>query len=110
MEAMKKLTAPKARVLREKKELIVPAREVVPGDILILEAGDRLPADARLIEIVDLKTDEAVLTGESTPVKKELTVLKEDTPISERKKHGLFSNPHYLRKRKGNRRCNWNEY
>jgi Ca2+-transporting ATPase len=93
MEAMKKLTAPKARVLREKKELIVPAREVVPGDILILEAGDRLPADARLIEIVDLKTDEAVLTGESTPVKKELTVLKEDTPISERK-NMVFSATH----------------
>jgi Ca2+-transporting ATPase len=93
MEAMKKLTAPKARVWREKKELMIEAREVVPGDILLLEEGDRLPADARLIEIVDLKTDEAVLTGESTPVKKELTVLKEDAPISERK-NMVFSATH----------------
>ena len=93
IEAMKKLTAPKARVWREKKELIIPAREVVPGDILLLEAGDRLPADARLIEIVDLKTDEAVLTGESTPVKKELAVLKEDCSISERK-NMVFSATH----------------
>ena len=68
MEAMKKLTAPKARLLREGKEAIVPAREVVPGDIVLLESGDRIPADGRLLEVVDLKTDEAVLTGESTPV------------------------------------------
>jgi Ca2+-transporting ATPase len=93
MEAMKKLTAPKARVWREKKELMIEAREVVPGDILLLEEGDRLPADARLIEIVDLKTDEAILTGESTPVKKELAILKEDCPISERK-NMVFSATH----------------
>ena len=93
MEAMKKLTAPKARVWREKKELMIEAREVVPGDILLLEAGDRLPADARLLEIVDLKTDEAILTGESTPVKKELAILKEDCPISERK-NMVFSATH----------------
>jgi Ca2+-transporting ATPase len=85
VEALKKLAAPKARVIRDGKEIIIPAREVVPGDILALEEGDHVPADARLIEVVELKANEAILTGESTPVDKELTVLKEDTPVSERR-------------------------
>ncbi len=85
MEAMKKLTAPKARVFRDGNETIIDAREIVPGDIVLLEAGDRVPADARLIETVDLKADEAVLTGESTDVTKDLSVVKEDTPIADRK-------------------------
>jgi len=85
MEAMKKLTAPKARVLRDGGEVIIPAREVVPGDITLLEAGDRIPADGRVLEVVDLKTDEAVLTGESTPVNKELGALAEKTPVADRK-------------------------
>ncbi|RLE07153.1 ATPase, partial [Candidatus Aerophobetes bacterium] len=85
VEALKKLTAPEARVIRDGREVTIPAREVVPGDILVLETGDRVPADARIIEAVELKTNEAVLTGESTPIKKEVTVVKEDAPISERK-------------------------
>jgi Ca2+-transporting ATPase len=85
MEAMKKLTAPKARLLREGKEVIVPAKEVVPGDIVLLESGDRIPADGRLLEVVDLKTDEAVLTGESTPVEKVTGVFDEKTPVADRK-------------------------
>jgi len=93
LEALKKLAAPKARVFREEKELFILAKEVVPGDILLLEAGDKIPADARLLEIVDLKLDEAILTGESNPVTKELTVLKEETPLSERK-NMIFSATH----------------
>ncbi len=85
MEAMKKLTAPKARVLRDGTEKLIPSREVVPGDIVLLEAGDRIPADARLLDVVDLKTDEAVLTGESTAVDKRLGVLEEKTPVADRK-------------------------
>jgi Ca2+-transporting ATPase len=85
MEAMKKLTAPKARVIRDGNETMVDAREIVPGDIVLLEAGDRVPADGRLIETVDLKADEAVLTGESTDVTKNLCVLKEEAPIADRK-------------------------
>ena len=85
MEAMKKLTAPKARVLRDGKETVLPAKEIVPGDILLLEAGDRIAADARLIEVVDLRTDEAVLTGESTPVDKETGIVDEETPVSDRR-------------------------
>ena len=85
MEAMKKLTAPKARVLRNGEEMFIPSRDVVPGDIVLLEAGDRIPADARLLEVVDLKTDEAILTGESTAVDKEDVVLDEKTPVADRK-------------------------
>jgi Ca2+-transporting ATPase len=85
MEAMKKLTAPKARILRDGTEKQVLSKNVVPGDIVILEAGDRIPADARLLEVVDLKTDEAVLTGESTAVDKKLGVLAENTPVADQK-------------------------
>jgi len=85
IEAMKKLAAPRARVLRDGKERIIPAREVVPGDIILLEAGDRIPADARLIETVELKTEEAALTGESTPVNKSVEVVDEKTPVADRK-------------------------
>jgi P-type Ca2+ transporter type 2C len=85
MEAMKKLTAPKARVIRDGNETMVDARDIVPGDIVLLEAGDRVPADGRLMETVDLKADEAVLTGESTDVTKNLYVVKEEAPIADRK-------------------------
>ena len=85
MEAMKKLTAPKARVLRNGKEVIIPSKAVVPGDIVLLEAGDRIPADARLLNVVDLKTDEAILTGESTAVSKKDEVLNEKTAVADRK-------------------------
>ncbi len=85
MEAMKKLTAPKARVLRDGDEKIIPAKEVVPGDIAILEEGDRIPADGRLLEIVELKTNEAVLTGESTPVGKTTEIIEEKAPVADRK-------------------------
>jgi Ca2+-transporting ATPase len=95
VEALKKLAAPKARVIRDGREIFIPASEVVPGDILALEAGDHVPADARIIEAVELKASEAVLTGESTPVGKELTVLKEDAPVSERK-NMVFSATHIV--------------
>jgi Ca2+-transporting ATPase len=85
MEAMRKLTAPKARLMRNGKEMMVSAKEVVPGDIVLLEAGDRVPADCRLIEVVELRTDEAVLTGESTQVDKRVDPTKEDAPVADRK-------------------------
>ncbi|MGQ9625034.1 MAG: cation-translocating P-type ATPase [Candidatus Bathycorpusculaceae bacterium] len=85
IEAMKKLAAPRARVLRDGKETIIPAREVVPGDIILIEAGDRIPADARLLETVELKTEEAALTGESTPVDKGVEIVDEKTPVADRR-------------------------
>jgi Ca2+-transporting ATPase len=85
LEALKKLAAPKARVIRGGKETTVPAREIVPGDILVLESGDHVAADARLIESIELKTDEAILTGESTAVGKNASaILPENAPVSDR--------------------------
>jgi len=84
IEAMKKLTAPKAHVIRDGKEVIVPAREIVPGDILVLESGDHIAADGRVIEAVELKTNEALLTGESAPVNKNTSSLSAEAAISER--------------------------
>ena len=93
MEALEKLTTSKARVLREGKDLQIPAREVVPGDIILLEAGDRMPADARLLEVVDLSMDESVLTGESNPVSKITISLAFDAPIAD-KKNMVFMGTH----------------
>lgn len=85
IEAMRKMTAPKTRLMRDGKETIIPAEDVVPGDILLLETGDRIAADARLIEVVDLEADEAVLTGESTPVDKAIGTVAENTQVGDRK-------------------------
>ncbi len=85
IEAMEKLTAPRVRVLRSGRDVITPAREIVPGDILLLETGDRISTDARLLEAVDLSVDEAILTGESAPISKNTRVLTVDTPVTDRK-------------------------
>ena len=70
LQALKALAAPRAHVLRGGEIASVPTREVVPGDIVVLGAGDRVPADARLLEVASTRTNEASLTGESTPVSK----------------------------------------
>ncbi|MBS7610392.1 cation-translocating P-type ATPase [Candidatus Bathyarchaeota archaeon] len=85
IEALRKLAAPGARVIRNGYEVKIPAREVVPGDIVLFEAGDRVPADGRLLEAVELRMDEAILTGESTPVMKGIDPVEPDAPISGRK-------------------------
>jgi Ca2+-transporting ATPase len=95
LDAMKKLTAPKARVIRDGQEVIIPAKELVPGDILVLESGDQIPADARVIEAIELKTSEAILTGESSPVNKNLSEVNDQTPISERR-NMLFTATHVV--------------
>ena len=70
IQALKKMAAPTAKVIRDGREQEVHASEVVPGDIILLATGDRVPADARVIEAANLTTDEASLTGESVPVEK----------------------------------------
>ena len=84
MEALQKLAAPKARVLRGGKQAVIDAREVVPGDIILLEAGDRVAADARLTEVLNLRIDEATLTGESVPSLKVVEALPADIPLADR--------------------------
>ena len=85
MEALKRMAAPMASVLRNGKEAEIPSRELVPGDIIILRTGDRIPADGRLIEAVNLKADEASLTGESVPVEKTAKVLPGEISVGDRK-------------------------
>ena len=83
IEALEKISAPTAKVLRDGEEQKIPAREVVAGDILLLEAGDIVPADSRIIELSSLQIDEASLTGESTPSNKVIEPFKIGTPISD---------------------------
>ncbi len=85
LEALKNLSAPHARVIRNGKEEIISAKELVPGDIIKLEAGDFIPADARLIESVSLKSEESALTGESVPSEKDAKIsVEENAPIGDR--------------------------
>ncbi|MEO0102179.1 MAG: cation-translocating P-type ATPase [candidate division WOR-3 bacterium] len=77
---LKGMLSPYARVLREGKEKVILAEEVVPGDIILLSAGDKVPADAYLLSEVTLKVDESILTGESVPVEKEVCLLPPETP------------------------------
>ena len=95
MEALRKFMTSNARVLRDGKERIIPAEDVVPGDIILLESGDRVPADGRLMEAIDLRTDEAVLTGESTPVEKQTGILNAGTPIGDRR-NMVFMGTHVI--------------
>ncbi|MBI4019859.1 MAG: cation-translocating P-type ATPase [Candidatus Aenigmarchaeota archaeon] len=85
IEALKKLTSPETTVRRDGKEQRIFSKQLVPGDIVILEEGSRVPADLRLLEVVSLKVDESSLTGESFPVEKTLAVYKPDTPLADRK-------------------------
>ena len=85
LEALKKMLTPTITALRGGRDLEIPSKELVPGDIVLLEAGDKIPADGRLIEIHSLQCDEAPLTGESFPVEKELRALPEDVPVGDRK-------------------------
>jgi len=85
LDALKSMSAPHARVLRGGKEQVIDASELVPGDIIHLEAGDAVPADARLLHSVSLKSEESALTGESVPVEKDAAALvKADAPLGDR--------------------------
>lgn len=84
VEALKKMTSPNAIVIRDGKEIKIPANQLVPGDIILLYTGDKIPADARLIEAHNLKVDEAALTGESTSVDKISGNIPEDAQLNDR--------------------------
>lgn len=84
MAALKRMAAPLAAVIRGGEEQEIPAREVVPGDIIVLSTGDRIPADARILEVANLKVDEAPLTGESIPVEKASAVMEGDVEVADR--------------------------
>ena len=86
LDSLKQMSAPTAKVVRDGKTIQIPGREVVPGDIVVLEAGDAVCADGRLLECASLKTAESALTGESLPVEKEETPIEDgDVPLGDRK-------------------------
>ena len=88
IEALQKMMAPDCTVLRDGQEQKIPARDLVPGDIVLLEGGDRVPADLRLFGTKNLRIDEAVLTGESVPVSKETApVSRPNLPPGEQTHH-----------------------
>src|SRR3989454_5904570 len=90
LEALKSLAAPKAHVLREGGVVAVPSRELVPGEVVVLAAGDRVPADARLLEVASLRVNEASLTGESLPVSQSVEPQPRDSFLGDRKNMGFL--------------------
>ena len=85
LEALKNLAAPTAKVIRQGKQQTIEATELVPGDIIVIEAGDYIPADARLLETYSLRCDESMLTGESVAAEKDAGIICEDiAPIGDR--------------------------
>ncbi len=85
MEALQRMLSPQARVIRDGAEQVIDATQLVPGDVVVLSIGDRVPADARLIEAINLKVDESALTGESLSVHKDAKPVREDAPLAERR-------------------------
>ena len=86
LAALKRLAAPDAQVIRDRRRKAVPARELVPGDIVYLEAGNYIPADVRLLEAINLRIEEASLTGESLAVQKNAaSVFDKNVPLGDRK-------------------------
>ena len=85
IEALKKMLSPTITVLRGGREEEVPSKDLVPGDVMLLEAGDKIPADGRVVEGHSLRCDEASLTGESAPVGKHNRVLAADAAVNDRK-------------------------
>ena len=84
LDALKSLSAPDARVLRDHQEQLILAKDIVVGDIVLLDAGDYVPADGRLLDARSLKIDEGMLTGESTPAEKEVTEIQRVVPLGDR--------------------------
>jgi Ca2+-transporting ATPase len=92
LEALKKMSAPNAKVIRGGEPLTIPAVDLVPGDIVLLETGDYIPADVRLFSSINLKVEEAALTGESVPVEKDASALPEgDVGLGDQINSGFMS-------------------
>ncbi len=85
VRALMELAAPESTVIREGERQRIPAHDIVPGDVVLVEAGDRIPADARVIESANLRTDEAPLTGESVPVPKSSQPIDEEIGLGDRR-------------------------
>jgi P-type Ca2+ transporter type 2C len=84
LSALRQMSAPEARVVRDGQTRRLPARDLVPGDVILIEEGDTIPADSRLVEIANLQTVEASLTGESQPVRKKLDPVDREAAVGDR--------------------------
>lgn len=84
LDSLKSLSSPNAKVLRDGKKIEIPSRMVVPGDIMLLEAGDMVVADGRILENFSIQVNESSLTGESTNVEKKVTDISEEVPLGDR--------------------------
>ena len=85
LEALKKMAAPQSVALRNGKKILVDSKTLVPGDVIFLESGSKVPADCRILEEMNLKIDESVLTGESKPVRKQIDAVSNDCVVADRK-------------------------
>ncbi len=85
LESLRSMVQTQAKVVRDGHEHIVPSDELVPGDLVLLEAGDKIPADLRLVRETELRVNESALTGESAPVHKDEVVLPQATPVADRR-------------------------
>jgi magnesium-transporting ATPase (P-type) len=84
LDAIREMLSPEATVIRDRRRRTVPAEELVPGDVVFLQSGDKVPADLRLIRVKTLQVQEAVLTGESVAVEKDIRPVAEDAPLGNR--------------------------
>lgn len=84
LKSIRNMLSSEARVIRNGNHETIPTTEIVPGDIIVLRAGDRIPADMRLIEAHNLRVEEAILTGESTVVDKHTNPLSGELPLGDR--------------------------
>lgn len=101
INALQKMVVVFAKVLRNGEISMVNSEELVPGDIVLLDAGDKIPADLRLVKVMDFQTNEAPLTGESTPIAKTTGVLNKKTPLAERKNMAFMGTVAVAGKAKG---------
>src|SRR5215468_9644113 len=84
LDSIRKMLSADARTLRDGETRMIPAEDLVPGDMVLLESGDRIPADVRLVEVKNLRTEEAALTGESVPIDKTIDATAEKSTVGDR--------------------------
>ena len=84
LAAIRRMLSLRSRVLRDGRPVTIPAEEIVPGDVILIQSGDRVPADLRLLKVKNLRVDEASLTGESVPVEKDVAPVAADSPLGDR--------------------------
>ena len=104
LKSIRNMLSSEARVIRNGNHETIPTTEIVPGDIIVLRAGDRIPADMRLIEAHNLRVEEAILTGESTVVDKHTNPLSGELPLGDRT-NGLFRYDGQRGRRRGRGHC-----